>query len=379
MRFKSTSLGTSGNTMNRFTYSLLIICAWLVPAIASAADRYVRQDATGRNDGSDWANAYTSLPQALIRGDTYYVADGAYAGRTFSTPASGTTLITIKKATPADHGTSSGWIDAHGDGQATFSGQFRFTTGYWLVDGATGGGAENSWVGKFGFKITESASTILLIDNASARNVTVRHIDMVGKGRATLGSDPDFNRGIAVWGAPNVTLSYYRMTGIGSAPFMLSASNFVAEHGWVVSFFGDASAHSELASIWNFAGGLGDTTFRYNLITDIQSTGGLMWDNSSNNGAQLMVYGNVFYKPAGASWDRANGLIGGWTGGNGEQFRNAKVYNNTFINVDQQTLSTFPNIYSGNVAYNNIFYNCSSPDFAKFGVHDNNIFINSGG
>jgi len=93
----------------------------------------------------------------------------------------------------------------------------------------------------------------------------------------------------------------------------------------------------------------------------------------------MYVYGNIFYKPAGANWDVANGVIGGWTGGNGEKFGNVWVYNNTFINVDQQSLSTFPNIYSNNIAYNNLFYNSTSPDFGKFGTHDYNHFINAGG
>jgi hypothetical protein len=87
----------------------------------------------------------------------------------------------------------------------------------------------------------------------------------------------------------------------------------------------------------------------------------------------------VFYKPSGATWGTANGVVGGWTGANGEQFRNAKVYNNAFINVDQQSLSTLPNIASGNEAYNNIFYNSQSPDFTKFSSHNYNHFINAGG
>ena len=42
------------------------------------ANRYVREAAAGANDGTDWTNAYTTLPASLTRGDTYYVADGAY-------------------------------------------------------------------------------------------------------------------------------------------------------------------------------------------------------------------------------------------------------------------------------------------------------------
>ena len=53
-----------------------------------------------------------------------------------------------------------------------------------------------------------------------------------------------------------------------------------------------------MASIWAFGEHVGDVTFRHNLFTDIKSTGGIMWDNSSNTAASLNVYGNVFYKPS---------------------------------------------------------------------------------
>jgi hypothetical protein len=93
----------------------------------------------------------------------------------------------------------------------------------------------------------------------------------------------------------------------------------------------------------------------------------------------MYVYGNVFYKPSGVSWDVANGVIGGWTGGGGEKMYNVWVYNNTFINVDQLSLSNFPNTYGGCQAKNNLWYNCQAPGFSRFPAHDYNHFINSGG
>jgi len=347
---------------------------------AAAANRYVRAGASGANNGSDWTNAYASLPATLNRGDTYYVADGSYSSPKFDEAVSGTLTITIKKATPADHGISTGWSDSYGDGQAAFSGGFVFTSSYWVIDGKTGGGAVNKWNQNFGFKITErddGDAIIKIGQTGTANNVTIRHVDLQGKGSVSNQGGSYSNDGVAIYGASNVTLSYFRMAGIGRCPFFISPKNAVFEHGWVESFYGSSSVHSEIASIWGFSGSVGDVTFRHTLFTDVQSTGGIMWDNSSNPSAKLNVYGNVFYKPAGASWDRANGVIGGWT--SNSEFRNALVYNNTFINVDQQSLSTFPNVYSGNVAYNNLFYNSNSPEFAKFGTHDYNHFIDSGG
>jgi hypothetical protein len=352
---------------------------------ALAANHYVRAGATGAANGNDWTNAYTSLPSSLIRGDTYYIADGSYAGRTFSTATSGTTLITIKKATVADHGTDTGWNSTYGDGQVQFTSGLQFTTNNWLLDGQTGGGAENNWNQNFGIKITETndANAVIKIgiigSPGAANNITIRHVEMQGKGSVSSNGGSYSNDGLAVYGAIGVTLSYFWMHGIGRGPLFISAQNVLIEHGWVQSYFGSPSAHSEIASIWSFAGKVGDMTFRYNLFTDIQSTGGIMWDNSANTSAKLSIYGNVFYKPAGAVWGVANGLIGGWTGGGGEEFHNASVYNNTFINVDQESLSTLPNIASNNTASNNLFYNCQSPNFSKFATHDYNHYINSGG
>jgi predicted small secreted protein len=99
-----------------------------------ATTRYVRAGSGGSANGLDWTNAYTSLPASLTRGYTYYVADGSYSGYTFDDAASGTTVITIKKATVASHGTSTGWSDGYGDGDAAF-GAIVISTSYNIIDG----------------------------------------------------------------------------------------------------------------------------------------------------------------------------------------------------------------------------------------------------
>src|SRR4030043_1400540 len=103
---------------------MLILMLVLVVLLAGVFDiqaqtvYYVRAGATGANNGSDWNNAFTTLPATLVRGTTYYIADGNYASYTFDDAVSGTTLITVKKATVADHGTETGGVSTYGDGQA---------------------------------------------------------------------------------------------------------------------------------------------------------------------------------------------------------------------------------------------------------------------
>ena len=120
-----------------------IVCACvlaLLATIGTAADTfaqtaYVRAGATGTGSGTDWTNAYGTLPDPLVRGTTYYVADGSYAAYTFNDAASGTTAITVVKATAADHGTGTGWLATYGDGASTFASLRIVSTGYVDVKG----------------------------------------------------------------------------------------------------------------------------------------------------------------------------------------------------------------------------------------------------
>lgn len=153
---------------------LLISAILLLPTVVNAADTlfYVRAGAEGTGTGADWTNAYTTLPATLSRGTTgatYYIADGNYEGYNFTNttaPLDGTKVLTIKKATIADHGTGTGWDNAYGDGQAVFQyssagsvsgtnainlNTFRiYKTYYITIDGAVGSGSDPD---DYGFKL----------------------------------------------------------------------------------------------------------------------------------------------------------------------------------------------------------------------------------
>ncbi|MGZ3768303.1 MAG: hypothetical protein ACXVCP_02150 [Bdellovibrio sp.] len=336
---------------------------------AKAANHYVREGATGSASGTDWVNAYTSLPTTLIRGDTYYIAAGNYPGQSFDTPASGTTLINIKKAIESDHGIATGWQTNYGSGQAVFSSGIYFSTSYWLLDGQTGGGP-GSWTTGFGFRVNHSTSPGVEVN--SAGNITLRHLELQG-------NLTDGIAGFRLVGVDNFTVSYWYTENIGNCPFSLvPVSNFLAEYGYVGKYSGSSTAHSEIASIWG--GVTGTTTFRYNIFANVTSTGGLMWDNSNDHTAQLRVYGNVFYKSPTSLWENnANGLVGGWTGANNEDMYNIKVYNNTFYNTTGRILTNFVMRSGDNEVQNNIFYNSDSPGYDDFLIHNYNHYINSGG
>ena len=356
--------------------TLLLFLTLVIFQSAQAANKYVRAGASG--NGNDWTNALPSLPSSLTRGDTYYVASGSYNGRSFKDAVSGTKAITIKKATGGDHGTEAGWKESYGTGAATFDGQLAFNSSYYVFDGSEGGGP-TAWGKGFGFKVTETgdSTAVISVGNGTAGdNISIRHTELVGKGRAGTGGGNLGNDGVAIYGHSNITVSYCYIHETGRCPFFVSPSNLVVEYSQIGKFYGSEAVHSEVASIWAFISKMGDVTFRYNLFTYVYSTGGLMFDNSSNPSCHLYVYGNVFYESS--PWQEANGVIGGWTGGGGEKFYNALVYNNSFVTVDQAVLSNFPNIHGGCVAKNNLWYSCAGENFDIF-EHDFNHFINSGG
>src|SRR3989344_1283684 len=119
------------------------------PAVCNNC-HYVRTGAIGANNGSDWANAWTTLPATLQRGHTYYIADGVYGGYTFDDALSGNLYIIVKKAIASDHGTETGWQSTYGDEQAIWGYSVSFTRGYYIFNGSK---STDGVAGSYGFKI----------------------------------------------------------------------------------------------------------------------------------------------------------------------------------------------------------------------------------
>jgi hypothetical protein len=221
---------------------------------------------------------------------------------------------------------------------------------------------------------------------AKVDNVTVKHVEFQGAGVN------GYNDGIGVypnacggWGytPSNFTFSYLWMHGIGRCPFFYAdgVSNSVIEYAFVESYGYSAAVHHEVLSTGGGSNRTGDTTFRNSLVIDIQGTGGLIWDNAGTPTSHLYVYGNVFYRPASATWSQQNGVIGGWTGANGEQVRGMRIYNNTFINIPSTTplITPQPKVFSDNIFENNLIYNSAPISFGIITLHDYNHYINGGG
>ena len=121
--------------MRRHARKLLVACL-LISATAQAATLYCGPSSTGAGTGSNFSNLL-QLPNAtgFTRGNTYIIIEGSYGSRTLSSATSGSTTITIRKASAADSAVT-GYASSLHDAAATFA-DLYVKTGYWIVDGVT--------------------------------------------------------------------------------------------------------------------------------------------------------------------------------------------------------------------------------------------------
>jgi hypothetical protein len=339
------------------SFSVLLLSIILIPGVSLAANHYVRAGATGSGNGSDWTNAYPSLPATLVRGDTYYVAGGTYPSYNFDDAVSGTSIITIKKATASDHGTATGWQDTYGTAQASFPGLI-FKTGYYNFNGVTGGGP-GAWETGLGFKVKSTYHTIDFTGTVS--NVTIAHTDIEGGGR-TEASDTDNIYLVNPY--TNITVSHCFLHDV-SRTMILSwpsgGSGLTIEYS---KFARNGTAEHREA--WS-AGTDSNVVVRYNLFEDILGTGFIAIVNSNGTAANWDIYGNAFYWTGKYTDGIINtGIImnryDGSSGPISVRASNWHIYNNIIANIrgGSFTASIAPEgpldtyVVENNIWYNNI-------------------------
>lgn len=341
--------------MNRIFHFIFLIAA----IGASAANRHVIPGAAVNGDGTTWAvagspggaGAYNALPSSLVRGDTYYIADGTHADYTFDDATSGTTRITIKKATVADHGTSTGWSDTLGDGQTVFSGGLDFTTAYYTFDGATRDESTvpTSWGtgSAYGFRVnTPSREAGFYI---GAGQITIRHVFVQGSGDDDdAGQNDAFHIRSGALGGCIIEKNCAK--DVGWAWLDISDTpNTLVQYNWFQGMESTPAQHSE-GYIIKFGGD--NVDIRWNVHIGGEGTGWIVISDSDN----VRVYGNLFYDNG--NW--LSLLIGGWShtpGGTGCTF-----YNNTVVNHVRLFVGSFIN---GFTARNNIYMDYLDPDPAE--------------
>ncbi len=330
----------------------LILITGLTPSISQAATKYVRSGATGNNSGTDWTNAYATLPSSLTRGDTYYVADGSYGSYTFDDANSGTTVITIKKATVADHGTETGWNSTYGDGQATFGNAINFFTNNWVFDGVSG----TDYQSGHGFKIDNSAggntANIVVFGvtgGSGVQNITVSHIDVIGPGyNQTNVNDRAFYSNSTGSTTSNLTISHNYVKGVGVPILTRQNNTMLVEYNQIDDNHSQAASHAET---WSDTA-TDNVIFRYNRVRNPEGTAVIFNGNGSagitnqNTASNWQIYGNTFYYQnyvpgsghtngvSAVLWCPPYEVYGGDT-----YCHNWMIYNNTFSNFSYSNQS----------------------------------------
>jgi hypothetical protein len=271
--------------------------------------RYVRQGANGSGTGLSWTNATTDLPATLVRGRTYCLAEGTYAGKTFSTAASGTTKIQIVRATTADHGSSDGWVSTYGDGYwawnstgtvtpvngggVTINGVWVFQTSYWTIDGNT------DVLERYGFHwdvVEPSSSWRIRIGVSVDELVGIDLYDFMIDGHGEVGSN-----GLQVEGLDDAIFSNFWIWGTDADAYGVKLRNSTIQHCRIgpressgTGEHGDGMTYNANSSF----GLVGNVTSRYCKI----NWGGqaAFFDGSTaapvnpHHGAHYM-YGNIWY------------------------------------------------------------------------------------
>jgi hypothetical protein len=322
----------------------------LFAAVPSFAQVYhVRAGASG--DGSDWNNAFPALPATLVRGATYYVADGTYAKYVFNTPASGGAVITIKKATESDHGSNTGWQQSYGDGQAVFGAMLHFVTSDWIFDG--GRRNDGDWFdgASYGFKVIFSDHNqqvkIGSLGGNPAHNIT---LDRVFIQAPTDLPTTQTVRQYAIdteSAAPANKIVIRRcFVKNGNNSFFLRNSNApLVEYCAAQDQQNNSANHAETFNLYY---NVPNAVIRYNNIRGFCTASGGTAIVAITYSGGLQFYGNVVSD----FWcgDGVVGYIGYYS-------HNNRIFNNTFVNGRGNAGMAFGS-GTGNIIRNNLWINC---------------------
>ena len=360
---------------------------------SEAADHYIRDGATGSSpcNADGWNSACDSLPAALVRGDTYYIAGGTYGSHTFND--SGTTVITIKGATASDHGSDAGWLNSYGvDVNPANLGAMVFSAGYYTINGQVGQWASDlpNYV-PYGFRILSSSSSAWTVIKIGVDDggqpwydhITFRHVE--GGYTGNWGENQD----IFYIHGHNATVQYCWFHDAGRCNITEYHSNNLLVEYSVLERNGQADAHGiggEHSEIYAMQIGGDNNVFRYNIIRDGRSTGWLIGHEENHSLGTItnyQIYGNIFvdtgYYPANTGG--GNGVIGGQSAQTNATFY---IYNNSFVNLRYGGVVCTMGGFSDLQIKNNLFYNVHYYDGSSQGPlqiggsHSYNWFYGSG-
>ncbi|NLX77066.1 MAG: PKD domain-containing protein [Clostridiaceae bacterium] len=314
---------------------------------------YIREGANGANDGSDWNNAWTALPEALERGAIYYIAAGTYGPHIFNDPEVGSEIITIKKATVEDHGTDVGWKAAYADGQTLFTADvgpiFQFDSGYYRFDGQTGSGKSGHGIKIYNPNDGDGGQGTVLRATKTARYLTFEHVEIEGCNWRE--DDTPSTRLLFFTGDVSHLTLRYCYVHESSSQWMYSSKS--------------TDILIECCYFENCARGMGlkifgssdqmNVVIRYNHFENVYSANNFiqLGEHHCQKSSGYEIYGNVFTMTDPSA--KCSIAIGNCSHSAND---NVFIYNNTFYGLKGCGLS-FDNENDTNIAANNLWVNCS--------------------
>lgn len=315
---------------------------------------YIRTDASGDGSGSDWTNAYTSIPSTLVRGAVYYLADGNYGSVSLNSDENNTLYTGIKKATDADHGTAIDWSATYGDGIAEFQ-RIDINNSYIEIDGQAGGGPDD-WTTGHGilvngnWPITEDNGRLIhfkqYISNLIVSHVELTPGNMDGHGHCFYGLD-----------VSEIKINNcYAHDIYGCFILIRRSEKLLLEYNYFINNLSNTANHSEFLSEI----GCDNLTIRYNFLKEIDGTAIFAGVNGdpSDPSVGWEIYGNIITAST-------HFIYYYYFDTDQNEARYWRIYNNTIVNVmphpDINGRVWFSKA-TGIEIYNNIWYNFQEPD-----------------
>jgi hypothetical protein len=349
-----------------------------LPSPLVAAPHYIRADATGANNGSSWDDAWTNFSSvAWIRGDTYCLAGGSYVENvTISVAESGTNSVALVKANSGDNAADTDWNPIYATNQALVLGNLSINNSYVTIDGVTGANETN-----YGIKISEPTviSGNAIINFADGKSfLAISHLELQGPGFGYSTGASGFKQNTTSGFSKDLSFSYlyfhdlsqngYCLVNVAgtsfSDPGVLFENNILENCGYNL-----AEQHGQGIQGGSGAGGSSNSFWiiRNSIFRNVVGTADIAFLGYSTN-SDMQIYNNIFYNTnqsftTSGVWTNWTSLMDASSPGviyvsstHGSSTR-IQVVNNTFYNIDRDTIYFGDCVTNADIVANNLFLN----------------------
>jgi hypothetical protein len=352
----------------RYVICSILGCLICVSA-ASATNWYVRPSG-GSGSGTNWNTAWNGLSSikwpSVACGDTIWVAGGLYTQDL--TPqkscSSGSRLYIRRARGDATECTSAAGWNASYDStvEQRLKGILFGNYNYITISGrTTASGGDYGWL--INFPGVTSGKGIEWPNGSTGSYITVEYTEV--RGPDILGFKND-GRGIddtPYSSATDHTFSHMKIWGWESGIYVAGTNNHVSEYIDMYHIQSDGVMHPNLYYIINSANGI----IRYSRFHDSAASGTGIAFSDGGPWNNWKIYGNLFYNMQntyGTSLGVQDGAIVG-----------LKIFNNTFVNNNNNMNLSSASCGSGCETRNNIFF--GSGGSISCGTVSNNLAISN--